>query len=104
MIRRPPRSTLFPYTALFRSRYRQRGRLTPPSYLLLQHSGQALILGAPEFAQPVFHIPAVLGIAGIVPPFQVLGNAPGTDIQLDLRHPATQEVPEGGRSGRIGDG
>src|SRR5258708_24841747 len=26
MIRRPPRSTLFPYTTLFRSRVRQRGR------------------------------------------------------------------------------
>src|SRR2546422_5505931 len=27
MIRRPPRSTLFPYTTLFRSRHRGRGRL-----------------------------------------------------------------------------
>src|SRR5256885_9924214 len=27
MIRRPPRSTLFPYTTLFRSRYLQRGRV-----------------------------------------------------------------------------
>src|SRR4051794_41585786 len=37
MIRRPPRSTLFPYTTLFRSRCRRRGsarparRLRPPS-------------------------------------------------------------------------
>src|SRR2546422_8058841 len=28
MIRRPPRSTLFPYTTLFRSLYRREGRLT----------------------------------------------------------------------------
>src|SRR5258705_6461849 len=27
MIRRPPRSTLFPYTTLFRSRYRERARV-----------------------------------------------------------------------------
>src|SRR2546426_4228302 len=32
MIRRPPRSTLFPYTTLFRSRHRQRGE--PPDLLL----------------------------------------------------------------------
>src|SRR2546425_2891370 len=32
MIRRPPRSTLFPYTTLFRSHLRERlGRLEPPS-------------------------------------------------------------------------
>src|SRR2546422_6521620 len=29
MIRRPPRSTLFPYTTLFRSRARSRGRRRP---------------------------------------------------------------------------
>src|SRR2546426_7682162 len=28
MIRRPPRSTLFPYTTLFRSTYRSTGRMT----------------------------------------------------------------------------
>src|SRR2546427_7728579 len=31
MIRRPPRSTLFPYTTLFRSRGRRRRRRRPPS-------------------------------------------------------------------------
>src|SRR3989475_8915864 len=30
MIRRPPRSTLFPYTTLFRSRSRDQGRLALP--------------------------------------------------------------------------
>src|SRR3712207_7616346 len=30
MIRRPPRSTLFPYTTLFRSRERLEGRRNPP--------------------------------------------------------------------------
>src|SRR5262245_64489925 len=32
MIRRPPRSTLFPYTTLFRSRARARPRLPPGSW------------------------------------------------------------------------
>src|SRR5437588_5117347 len=37
MIRRPPRSTLFPYTTLFRSRnHRQRGRACPPQILVRQ--------------------------------------------------------------------
>src|SRR2546426_10291893 len=31
MIRRPPRSTLFPYTTLFRSRHEQFGRATHPA-------------------------------------------------------------------------
>src|SRR2546430_9170428 len=36
MIRRPPRSTLFPYTTLFRSRLRERiGRLIGPEYATL---------------------------------------------------------------------
>src|SRR3712207_7562981 len=34
MIRRPPRSTLFPYTTLFRSRTRERRRAGEPASLL----------------------------------------------------------------------
>src|SRR5256885_8174308 len=33
MIRRPPRSTLFPYTTLFRSRHAPPGRATPRPFL-----------------------------------------------------------------------
>src|SRR5256885_11126531 len=40
MIRRPPRSTLFPYTTLFRSRELDRFRaLRRPDCALLQHPG-----------------------------------------------------------------
>src|SRR2546422_7925845 len=44
MIRRPPRSTLFPYTTLFRSvhtvfHYQERPELSP--FLLLDHAGPA---------------------------------------------------------------
>src|SRR3712207_8178360 len=38
MIRRPPRSTLFPYTTLFRSRLR--GRLEPPADAVLDRLGR----------------------------------------------------------------
>src|SRR6266700_4825202 len=34
MIRRPPRSTLFPYTTLFRSHLRARSNSPPPRYLV----------------------------------------------------------------------
>src|SRR5947208_9589205 len=51
MIRRPPRSTLFPYTTLFRSRATYlRGRLGGLEGRALQ-KGDALPLGAP--AQPL---------------------------------------------------
>src|SRR5256886_9377570 len=36
MIRRPPRSTLFPYTTLFRSGMVEK-RLIPPAHLIPQH-------------------------------------------------------------------
>src|SRR5256886_13271694 len=40
MIRRPPRSTLFPYTTLFRSRGRRRRRTPQPEDLERQAAGQ----------------------------------------------------------------
>src|SRR2546427_8788058 len=42
MIRRPPRSTLFPYTTLFRSfDKRERGRVPPFDHLVLETTGLA---------------------------------------------------------------
>src|SRR2546430_14639706 len=41
MIRRPPRSTLFPYTTLFRSRRREHDRDEPPVHELAAIGGQA---------------------------------------------------------------
>src|SRR5256886_13269063 len=39
MIRRPPRSTLFPYTTLFRSGLAQNGRLHPLQEAFREHHG-----------------------------------------------------------------
>src|SRR2546422_8908478 len=47
MIRRPPRSTLFPYTTLFRSHPRRRREIRgsrPPSPLRRRHASQAVDL------------------------------------------------------------
>src|SRR3712207_7073011 len=40
MIRRPPRSTLFPYTTLFRSRRRQKGRRHEYEYVWVDDDGK----------------------------------------------------------------
>src|SRR3712207_6942677 len=71
MIRRPPRSTLFPYTTLFRSRRQRPQRLHqrhgPPTLVSLRRRGG--LLGRVEQG------PVALG----------LGNAPGQVDQLGLR-------------------
>src|SRR3712207_7077008 len=48
MIRRPPRSTLFPYTTLFRSRLRRGGALQVEPSRRLARQGEA---GAPQSAR-----------------------------------------------------
>src|SRR3712207_7529305 len=48
MIRRPPRSTLFPYTTLFRSP--ERPRMEPPGPVRLQHGDEGIepLAGRPK--------------------------------------------------------
>src|SRR2546427_5116576 len=41
MIRRPPRSTLFPYTTLFRSQRHRAGERAQPGIVRLRHIGKA---------------------------------------------------------------
>src|SRR5256885_10411147 len=61
MIRRPPRSTLFPYTTLFRSNYEERRGLskgaTSPDYLtgreVEQRDPAQPVMGLPIAAQPL---------------------------------------------------
>src|SRR3712207_7100765 len=51
MIRRPPRSTLFPYTTLFRSQHRDAGRVVPAIFELLEAGKQNVL------HLPVPHVP-----------------------------------------------
>src|SRR5688572_31591267 len=50
MIRRPPRSTLFPYTTLFRSLLVEEGQLARHRRLL-RRSGELAVLPGPELGQ-----------------------------------------------------
>src|SRR5260370_29813536 len=50
MIRRPPRSTLFPYTTLFRSQVRKKRALAARTVDVSLDRADAIIEGAPCFA------------------------------------------------------
>src|SRR3989454_10348986 len=55
MIRRPPRSTLFPYTTLFRSRYPSPARIGMPFYSLWFYASKTVV---PEGLGPLYELPA----------------------------------------------
>src|SRR3712207_7373536 len=61
MIRRPPRSTLFPYTTLFRSVSFEKG---PESFDGLYHNSQR-ILSPAQFAQTVAQVAQTHGKVGL---------------------------------------
>src|SRR2546430_12850200 len=48
MIRRPPRSTLFPYTTLFRSEKYHAGATAEGPYEVLEHEGNLLLSGGAD--------------------------------------------------------
>src|SRR5258707_7019064 len=56
MIRRPPRSTLFPYTTLFRSEARIRGSELPDEWVLLGNHRDAWAFGGVDPQQHPFKI------------------------------------------------
>src|SRR5260370_18078528 len=58
MIRRPPRSTLFPYTTLFRSRHE-------PPHLALHERLRALRLAQPLADVRVHHLPEVVDVVAV---------------------------------------
>src|SRR5947209_12214910 len=51
MLRRPPRSTLFPYTTLFRSAAGAKPRVSPPLPHVPSATGRALLSLAPRLAE-----------------------------------------------------
>src|SRR2546429_8085495 len=54
MIRRPPRSTLFPYTTLFRSLMAgDVNKVPPPGVVVMSSGGAGLGMGGRQFAPPV---------------------------------------------------
>src|SRR5947208_11170239 len=63
MIRRPPRSTLFPYTTLFRSIDDPALEVTPEDFLVLQNAGPKSGYGMPESGY--LPLPAKLARAGV---------------------------------------
>src|SRR2546425_9751955 len=81
MIRRPPRSTLFPYTTLFRSHERRRGAVVPdarvagrragagPGWLVVRHRGD--LVDDSTGQTDVVHPPAV--VVELVVPLAGLG-------------------------------
>src|SRR5689334_24490522 len=50
MIRRPPRSTLFPYTTLFRSHHRALGRVVNPAEAVARRARAFRAVGRERFA------------------------------------------------------
>src|SRR2546422_9216032 len=92
MIRRPPRSTLFPYTTLFRSRGRAGDRGGGGGVLRRTPEPQAA--RAPAEARAELHrADRARGGGG--------GPARGTDLRGD-RHPPVALPREGGRADRGG--
>src|SRR2546428_1338739 len=84
MIRRPPRSTLFPYTTLFRSRPPQRPRDGAGERSAAQHAGDVAPVRArdegvrrrvPRLARPLPRLRERVGRWLAAPP-RVLGGAP----------------------------
>src|SRR3712207_7075095 len=70
MIRRPPRSTLFPYTTLFRSVFATKG---------LEGSRDRLRSRAGRCAAPALQHPSVAALDGSAPPVQALSGRDRAD-------------------------
>src|SRR3712207_7729166 len=60
MIRRPPRSTLFPYTTLFRSRHHSLSRAVKSTAPLKTYSPEGLELSAPGAMSRTKTVPAAV--------------------------------------------
>src|SRR6266508_5585732 len=106
MMRRPPRSTLFPYTTLFRSLTGDRGHEPDPVACVLEHA-RLLDVHLDPAGQAVEHVnrlsPAgrlVAGLLGVLPEAASVVDCAERLAQLLLGHPlgddaaAEQHLPE----------
>src|SRR3712207_3625538 len=88
MIRRPPRSTLFPYTTLFRSPLRRRGRVDEEGFVYIVDRAKDMVIRGgenvycAEVEAALFEHPAVTDAAVIGVPHHVLGEEVGAVVQL----------------------
>src|SRR3989449_3116887 len=104
MIRRPPRSTLFPYTTLFRSR--ERGAVTLGAFRVgrLGAGERADMLHSPlgDFEQAIQvgleGVDRGLALGGLLqrPPELLLGGVPLGEPLLELRHALMHETQVAG--------
>src|SRR5256885_2432906 len=92
MIRRPPRSTLFPYTTLFRSRVRQDGKVSVP----LVHDVQAAGLSPSMLAEQIqtrlkeyLNVPRVTVAVEEIRPLTV-------PVVGEVSHPGQYNLDKGG--------
>src|SRR2546430_8028416 len=77
MIRRPPRSTLFPYTTLFRSLRHETGEGAGAAQTVLIDAEAEVAVGAARVGGEDVRI-------GVAHGFGVLGGSPGVPVQLAL--------------------
>src|SRR3712207_8355895 len=84
MIRRPPRSTLFPYTTLFRSGLRRRGRRDRDAPLHRRAVDRAPVLVAARRREPdraaLAVAEAARGLGGVVVQRRVVGDRKSTRL------------------------
>src|SRR5258708_16760625 len=83
MIRRPPRSTLFPYTTLFRSRNKEGGEAAHEEASIRRRRAQKEETAVPMRRMPVEILPSDRNSPLATPP-SVDGSTWGSWIQLDL--------------------
>src|SRR2546422_8701740 len=90
MIRRPPRSTLFPYTTLFRSVLRQddEARHLRPPLLANEHGGGGLVARRLDAEDDLSHGPS--GASG---PLRRAPHAPGPPAVRGREHPRRHTAP-----------
>src|SRR3712207_8465252 len=100
MIRRPPRSTLFPYTTLFRSPLFRSARIDEEGFVYIVDRAKDMVIRGgenvycSEVEAALFEHPAVTDAAVFGVPHHVLGEEVGAGGRLRPGSSATPEGPQ----------